>query len=310
MKIDLDECIERVMKRELLGVELIREICSKLKEMLINESNVHHIQAPVTVVGDVHGQFYDVLEIFNVGGFAPSTNYLFLGDYVDRGHHSVETITLLCCLKLRYPSRVTLIRGNHESRAVTQVYGFYMECERKYGFAEVWNYFTDLFDYLTITVIIDNSIFCVHGGLSPSLPTLDQIKSLNRFQEIPHEGALADLMWSDPEADKEDFAISPRGAGYTYGGKVVSKFLVINNMTHILRAHQLCMEGYQVLFDGQLSTVWSAPNYHYRCGNKASILEIGQNLERHFNVFDAAPESTLVDENVPNIAKAVPDYFL
>ena len=121
MGINLDECIERVQKRELLGAEVIREICTKLKEVLVNESNVHHIRAPVTVVGDVHGQFYDLLELFNVGGFVPDTNYLFLGDYVDRGHHSVETMSLLCCLKLRYPDRVNLIRGNHESRAVTQV---------------------------------------------------------------------------------------------------------------------------------------------------------------------------------------------
>jgi len=121
MGINLDECIERVQRRELLGSEVVREMCTKLKEVLVNESNVAHISAPVTVVGDVHGQFYDVIELFNVGGFVPSTNYLFLGDYVDRGHHSVETISLLCLLKLRYPDRVNLIRGNHESRAVTQV---------------------------------------------------------------------------------------------------------------------------------------------------------------------------------------------
>mgnify|MGYP001130926901 CR=1 FL=1 len=164
---NLDECIERVTNRELLATQVIKLVCEKLKEVLLTESNVHHISSPVTVVGDVHGQFYDVLELFKVGGHIPSTNYLFLGDYVDRGHHSVETITLLCCLKLRYPSRLTLIRGNHESRAVTQAYGFYMECMRKYGADDgvyVWNLFTDLFDYMTISVVIDNSIFCVHGG--------------------------------------------------------------------------------------------------------------------------------------------------
>jgi len=117
-------------------------------------------------------------------------------------------------------------------------------------------------------------------------------------------------MWSDPDPEKEDFTLSPRGAGYTYGRNVVNKFLEINGMEHILRAHQLCMDGYQVLFDGRLSTVWSAPNYSYRCGNKASILEISESLERTFNVFDAAPESKLHDDNVPNIAKATPDYFL
>jgi serine/threonine-protein phosphatase PPG1 len=109
--------------------------------------------------------------------------------------------------------------------------------------------------------------------------------------EIPHEGPICDLVWSDPDAEKEDFAISPRGAGYTFGAGVVHKFLQMNGMNHILRAHQLCMEGYASLFDRHLSTVWSAPNYCYRCGNQASILEVGPNQTMFFNVFDAAPEN-------------------
>jgi len=103
-----------------------------------------------------------------------------------------------------------LIRGNHESRAVTQTYGFYTECMRKYGGSQVWTYFTDMFDYLTLSVVIDDRIFCVHGGLSPSIHSIDQIKVVDRFREIPHEGPMTDLVWSDPDADKEDFAISPR----------------------------------------------------------------------------------------------------
>lgn len=130
----------------------------------MTESNVVHILAPVTVVGDIHGQFFDMLEIFKIGGYCPDTNYLFLGDYVDRGLFSVETISLLVCLKLRYPNRVHLIRGNHESRGVTQSYGFYTECARKYGNANVWHHFTDMFDYLTLSVVINDDIFCVHGG--------------------------------------------------------------------------------------------------------------------------------------------------
>jgi hypothetical protein len=109
--------------------------------------------------------------------------------------------------------------------------------------------------------------------------------------EIPHEGPIADLVWSDPDPEKEDFAISPRGAGYTFGAGVVHKFLGANGLTHVLRAHQLCMEGYALLFDRHLSTVWSAPNYCYRCGNQASILEVGPDQHMFFNVFDAAPEN-------------------
>ncbi|KAG8764162.1 putative serine/threonine protein phosphatase [Ceratobasidium sp. 423] len=400
MGFDLDACIEQLLRKQLLHETLLREICEKTKEVLMRESNVVHVMAPVTVVGDIHGQFYDLIEIFRIGGYPPHTNYLFLGDYVDRGLFSVETISLLTCLKLRYPHRVQLVRGNHESRAVTQVrgsmlihpyiptcysvhhlsvayyppncpshriactkksYGFYTECVRKYGSSSVWTYFTDMFDYLTLSVVIEDRIFCVHGGLSlvlfaiesciprlcrlvlrysrlflrtlvkiviasslspaysptllaigayphpalahpidasldfmclsPTIHSIDQIKVVDRFREIPHEGAMADLVWSDPDSEKEDFAISPRGAGYTFGSGVVRKFLETNNMHHILRAHQLCMEGFTVLFENRLSTVWSAPNYCYRCGNSASILEVGPGETMHFNVFEAAPEN-------------------
>lgn len=277
----------------------------------MKESNVVHIAAPVTVVGDIHGQFFDMIEIFKIGGFCPDTNYLFLGtscpvahgmagtlmcmlgDYVDRGLFSVETISLLVCLKLRYPQRVHLIRGNHESRGVTQSYGFYTECSRKYGNANVWHYFTDMFDFLTLSVVINDQIFCVHGGLSPSIHSIDQIKIIDRFREIPHEGPMADLVWSDPDPDRDEFSLSPRGAGYTFGAQVVKKFLDVNSMSHILRAHQLCQEGYQILYDDRLSTVWSAPNYCYRCGNMASVLEVSDTGGRYFNVFDAAPENDL-----------------
>ncbi|KAI6165956.1 Metallo-dependent phosphatase-like protein [Pisolithus thermaeus] len=329
---DLDACIEQLLRKQLLHEALLREICEKTKEVLMRESNVVHVSAPVTVVGDIHGQFYDLIEIFRIGGYAPHTNYLFLGDYVDRGLFSVETISLLTCLKLRWPDRVQLIRGNHESRAVTQTYGFYTECVRKYGSSHVWTYFTDMFDFLTLSVVIDDRIFCVHGGLSPSIHSVDQIKVVDRFREIPHEGPMADLVWSDPDAEKEDFAISPRsvlllilqqfaslksfvnwGAGYTFGSGVVHKFLETNNMSHILRAHQLCMEGYSSLFDKHLSTVWSAPNYCYRCGNSASILEVGPGETMYFNVFEAAPEN---EHDGPshqagqNVGGKLPEYFL
>lgn len=174
-------------------------LCHQLKDILAEEKNVQRVSLPITIVGDVHGQFFDVLEIFKVGGELPFTSYLFLGDYVDRGAHSVETITLLCLLKLKYPKKVLLIRGNHELRAITQNYGFYMECQNKYGSTSVWELFTDLFDFLPIAAIVEETIFAVHGGLSPMIESIEQIESLNRFQEIPHDGPLCDLMWSDPE---------------------------------------------------------------------------------------------------------------
>ncbi|PRT52960.1 Putative serine/threonine-protein phosphatase C22H10.04 [Wickerhamiella sorbophila] len=305
---NLDECIERTMRRELLPQPVLAALCNKLKELLIKESNVVHISSPVTVVGDIHGQFYDLLEIFKVGGNCPDTNYLFLGDYVDRGLFSVETITLLVCLKLRYPSRIYLVRGNHESRGITQSYGFYTECVRKYGTPKVWTLFTDVFDFMTLSVVVDNQIFCVHGGLSPSIQSIDQIKVIDRFKEIPHEGPMADLVWSDPDETRAQFSISPRGAGYMFGKDIVKVFLERNGFDHILRAHQLCQSGFEILFDDQLSTVWSAPNYCYRCGNMASICEIQENGERFFNVFDASADN---EHHMQTAAETnIVEYFL
>lgn len=266
-------------------------LCAQLREILIKEPNVVALKAPITIAGDIHGQFYDLLELFAVGGECPDTNYLFLGDFVDRGHYSVHTIVLLACLKVRFPSRITLIRGNHESRSVTKVYGFYAECMSRYGSdgSIVWKAFTDMFDYLPVAAVIDDRILGIHGGLSPHFHTVDQLRVVPRFQEVPFEGLLTDIMWSDPESDLEGFAVSNRGVGFLFGGDVVKHFLNINGLDYILRAHQLCQEGYQVLFDETLATVWSAPNYCYRAGNMASILEIDENHCKMFNLFSACP---------------------
>lgn len=178
------------------------------------------------------------------------------GDYVDRGYYSVETVTLLVALKIRYPQRITILRGNHESRQITQVYGFYDECLRKYGNANVWKFFTDLFDYLPLTALIDNQIFCLHGGLSPSIDTLDNIRALDRIQEVPHEGPMCDLLWSDPD-DRCGWGISPRGAGYTFGQDISEAFNHNNGLTLVARAHQLVMEGYNWSQDRNVVTIFS-----------------------------------------------------
>ncbi|EPY78697.1 serine/threonine-protein phosphatase 6 catalytic subunit isoform 3, partial [Camelus ferus] len=165
-------------------------LCDYVCDLLLEESNVQPVSTPVTVCGDIHGQ----------------------GDFVDRGYYSLETFTYLLALKAKWPDRITLLRGNHESRQITQVYGFYDECQTKYGNANAWRYCTKVFDMLTVAALIDEQILCVHGGLSPDIKTLDQIRTIERNQEIPHKGAFCDLVWSDPE-DVDTWAISPRGAG-------------------------------------------------------------------------------------------------
>jgi len=292
---DMDGLIERLREGHLPSEDEVRELYTKAKDVLGNEPNVVKLQAPVTICGDIHGQFFDLLELFRVGGDCPYTNYVFLGDFVDRGYHSVETWLLLLALKVRYPARVTLIRGNHECRQITQVYGFYDECIRKYGNAGVWNLCTDIFDLLSLAATVDDHVLCVHGGLSPALETIDQIREIQRAREVPHEGPMCDLLWSDPE-EISGWGMSPRGAGYLFGADVVTKFNHINGIQLIARAHQLVMEGYKQMFDNQLVTVWSAPNYCYRCGNIASILELDETMDRAFCTFEAAPPETSFED--------------
>jgi serine/threonine-protein phosphatase 2A catalytic subunit len=186
---NLDKFLEKLYECKPLKENEVKFLIEKVKDILSKESNVQYVRAPVTVCGDIHGQFFDMMELFKIGGKCPETNYLFMGDYVDRGYFSVETVSLLLCLKLRYPNRIYLTRGNHETRQVTQVYGFYDECMRKYNNnPQIWKYFTDLFDYLPLTAVVENSIFCLHGGLSPAIDSLDHIRMIDRFQEVPHEG--------------------------------------------------------------------------------------------------------------------------
>ena len=335
--VKLDQFIEKLQQCEYIQDDKsVKELCEKAKEILSKEENVIYLNAPITVknikklqyinkynkkqvCGDIHGQFYDLIELFKHGGEVTQTNYLFLGDFVDRGYNSVETFLLLLCLKVRYPQRVALLRGNHESRQITQVYGFYDECLRKYGSSNVWKYCTDVFDMLTLAAVINNKVFCVHGGLSPQITTITdvififfliflyviQIKNINRFQEIPHCGPMCDFLWSDPE-DIDDWENNPRGAGVIFGVKVVDKFLKTNNFELIVRAHQLIMEGYKIHFDNKLITIWSAPNYCYRCNNVAAILQLDENLKTSYITFNAAPE----DYKPAPEKKPLPEYFL
>uniref|UniRef100_A0A8C7KSD4 Serine/threonine-protein phosphatase n=1 Tax=Oncorhynchus kisutch TaxID=8019 RepID=A0A8C7KSD4_ONCKI len=273
--LDLDKYEEIAKQCKNLPENNLKRLCDYVCDLLLEESNVQPVSTPVTVCGDIHRQFYDLCELFRTGGQVPDTNYIFMGDFVDRGYYSLETLTYLLVLKAKWPDRITLLRGNHESRQITQVYGFYDECQTKYGNANAWRYCTKVFDMLTVAAV------------SVTLLTIE------RNQEIPHKGAFCDLVWSDPE-DVDTWAISPRGAGWLFGAKVTNEFAHINNLKLICRAHLLVHEGYRFMFDEKLVTVWSAPNYCYRCGNIASIMVFKDTNTREPKLFRAVPDSERV----------------
>ena len=176
---EIDNLIENLIHLTLPKEIEVKELCDRAREILMKEENVAILSTPITVCGDIHGQFDDLIELFRVGGEIPETNYIFMGDFVDRGFNSVETFLLLLSYKVKYPDRIILLRGNHESRQITQVYGFYEECLRKYKCSSVWKIVTDLFDYFPLGALIGNSLLCLHGGLSPLISTMDQVHYLH-----------------------------------------------------------------------------------------------------------------------------------
>ncbi|XP_043217400.1 serine/threonine-protein phosphatase 6 catalytic subunit-like [Amphibalanus amphitrite] len=287
---DVDKWMEIVKDCKYLPENDLKSLCDIVCDLLMEESNVQPVPCPVTVCGDIHGQFYDLEQLFKTGGQVPDTNYVFMGDFVDRGYYSLETLTRLLTLKAKWPDKITLLRGNHESRQITQVYGFYDECQKKYGNANAWKYCCKVFDVLTIAALVEDEVLCVHGGLSPYIKSLDQIRVIDRNQEIPHQGAFCDLVWSDPE-DVATWSTSPRGAGWLFGANVTHEFMEENKLDLICRAHQLVHEGYKYVFDEKLVTVWSAPNYCYRCGNVAAVLCFHDDVHsREVKIFRAVPD--------------------
>lgn len=271
--------------------DIVKIICRKASEIFIDEPNVVQLTPPITLCGDIHGQFHDLLELFQIGDTCPNANYCFMGDYVDRGHHSIESLLYLLILKILYPQCITLLRGNHETRSITKAYTFYDECLNKFGYSGVYECFSDLFDYLPISAVIGSTYFVVHGGISPKISDVSAINFVNRFQEIECDTVIGDLVWSDPEEDQEEEWIpSTRGAGYTFNSQATQKFNNINNFDCIFRSHQMGFYGYHYIFN-DLCTVWSAPNYKYCEQNVGSILEINEHFNREFKIFFPNPLS-------------------
>ena len=260
-----------------LKEEEIKFLIDKSLQILKEQKMLVDLEAPIHVCGDIHGQYYDLLRIFEHCGYPGEYNYLFLGDYVDRGKQSLETICLLLCYKIKFPNKVTLLRGNHESSVTNRIYGFYDECKRRYN-VRIWRSFTDLFNFLPVAALIDEKILCMHGGLSPELKNLQNIENISRPTEIPDTGLLCDLLWSDPEKDILDYDENDRGVSVVFGEKVVEDFNKKNDLDLIIRAHQVVDEGYEFFANRQLITIFSAPNYCGEFDNSAGIMIIDESL--------------------------------
>ncbi|XP_065217059.1 uncharacterized protein LOC135843197 isoform X2 [Planococcus citri] len=262
------------------SINPIQTLITKAETILLREPSLLRIEPPIIAVGDIHGQFEDLLWIFQQTGFPPATSYIFLGDYVDRGRHSVECISLLLSLKVKYPKNVYLLRGNHECTMINHKYGFYNECRQRFNVG-LWNKFSGLFDCLPLAAIIGSKIFCCHGGLSPDLKTVDQIESIRRpFPINTLTGLVNDLLWSDPSRFHKGWKYNKyRSVSYTFGSDVIEKFLSDNNFQLIVRAHQLISSGYQIFAGGKLISIFSAPNYCSNHMNEGALLHIDANLK-------------------------------
>jgi len=298
---DLDDMIQRLLDAAYAGkvtktVSLknaeIFAICSASREVFLSQPALLELAPPVKIVGDIHGQYTDLIRMFEMCGFPPNANYLFLGDYVDRGKQSLETILLLLCYKLKFPENFFLLRGNHECANVTRVYGFYDECKRRCNI-KVWKAFVDTFNTLPIAAIVAQKIFCVHGGLSPSLSHMDDIRQIARPTDVPDYGLLNDLLWSDPADMENDWESNERGVSYCFGKKVIMEFLQRHDFDLVCRAHMVVEDGYEFFNDRVLVTVFSAPNYCGEFDNWGAVMSVSGELLCSFELLKPLDSSAL-----------------
>jgi len=264
--------------------EDVKMICRVAGDIFMRQDPLLELEAPLKIVGDIHGQYHDLLRLFDFGGFPPESNYLFLGDYVDRGKQSLEVITLLLVYKIKYPENFFMLRGNHECAAITRIYGFYDECKRRYN-VKVWKAFCDLFNKLPFCAIIDDKIFCVHGGLSPEVTSIDMIRNIPRPTDVPDAGMVCDFLWADPDVDIAGWAENDRGVSYIFGQDVVASFLKKYDFDVVVRAHQVVADGYEFMAGRKLITLFSAPNYCGEFDNAGAMMIIDDSLMCSFKVL-------------------------
>ncbi|ODV80770.1 Metallo-dependent phosphatase [Suhomyces tanzawaensis NRRL Y-17324] len=295
------EVLKEHFKREgRLHEEHAIRILRDATELLASEPNLLEVPAPVTICGDVHGQYYDLMKLFEVGGLPATTSYLFLGDYVDRGSFSIECLLYLYALKLNYPDTFWMLRGNHECKHLTEYFTFKSECLHKYS-ATLYEESLRSFNALPLAAIMNKQFFCVHGGLSPELKTLDELVKLDRFREPPTKGLMCDLLWADPVEDYDDDNIDQtfikntvRGCSYAFTYKASCQFLERTGLLSIIRAHEAQDAGYRMYKQTKtmgfpsLLTMFSAPNYLDTYNNKAAVLKYENNV-MNIRQFNASP---------------------
>jgi len=262
-------------------------ICTKAREVLLSQPMLLELGAPIKICGDIHGQFHDLLRLFEYGGFPPEANYLFLGDYVDRGKQSIEVVCLLFAYKIKYPENFFILRGNHECSSINRIYGFYDECRRRYNL-KLWKSFCSVFECLPCCAIIDDKIICMHGGLSPELTTMNQIANIARPCDVPDAGLLCDILWADPDSQVEGWAQNDRGVSFTFGKDVVESFLRRHDLDLIVRAHQVVEDGYEFFAKRELVTVFSAPNYCGEFDNAGAMMSVDDTLMCSFQILKPA----------------------
>eukprot|EP00835_Amoeboradix_gromovi_P002392 NODE_135_length_18075_cov_0.518413.p5 type:complete len:342 gc:universal NODE_135_length_18075_cov_0.518413:14229-13204(-) len=243
------------------------------------------IEGDCVIISDIHGQFHDLFVIFNKHGYPPNQKYLFLGDYVDRGYQSLETILMLLCFKILYPKHIYLLRGNHEAASVNRIYGFYDECKRKCSVG-IWKTFVDFFNHLPIAGVLNDKIFAVHGGISPELKTLNQINNIFRPCDIPDKGLLCDLLWSDPTEKLDDFGENERGVSVCWGKNSIIEFLDANNLDLIVRGHLVIEDGYLFHSCKRAITLFSAPNYCGEFDNVGATMTVNKELQCSFTILE------------------------
>ncbi|CAB3409385.1 unnamed protein product [Caenorhabditis bovis] len=296
-RVNLDKFLERLMNIGKLGTgfsstiteDEIADLIAETTECFMKQSMMLEVVAPVTLVGDIHGQFGDLIRLFKNVGFPPDVNYLFLGDYIDRGQFSIETIIFLMALKLKYPDNFLLLRGNHETRLVNRIYGFYDDLNKRFGTVRLYEAFQSMFNAMPLTALVGQRILCMHGGLSSEMLTMDSLDVLNKFTrpllDPPNPSLAIDLLWADPDIGTKGFKNNIRGCSCTFGPDVVAQICDKFKLDLIVRAHQVVQDGYEFFANKKLVTLFSAPHYCGQFDNAAAVMQVNKDLVCSFRIF-------------------------